>query len=114
MLWSWKISSSLVSSVEDATTAESNHIVEHKELFPGITAQTLFVRKYPSGSVAAHVLGTVAPISPAELKNPLTNHASAPSPLRSRYRSSGEDVAPADFAGFHFCGRPTFRHSACP
>ncbi|MDX1511452.1 MAG: penicillin-binding protein 2, partial [Nitriliruptorales bacterium] len=43
-------------------------IREHSELFPGVVAETLPVRTYPSGTLAAHVLGYIGEISSAELE----------------------------------------------
>lgn len=42
-------------------------IREHSELFPGVVAETLPVRTYPHGDLAAHVLGYIGEISPGEL-----------------------------------------------
>ena len=41
-------------------------IEERREDFPGVTAQFAAVRDYPRGTLAAHVLGYLGPISPAE------------------------------------------------
>jgi penicillin-binding protein 2 len=42
-------------------------IREHAELFPGVVAETLPVRTYPHGDLAAHMLGYIGEISPTEL-----------------------------------------------
>jgi penicillin-binding protein 2 len=43
-------------------------IEENQEQFPGVSVQRVFVRHYPDGSRAAHVLGSVGEISEEELK----------------------------------------------
>ncbi|MEX0868396.1 MAG: penicillin-binding protein 2 [Nitriliruptoraceae bacterium] len=40
---------------------------EHQELFPGVLAETLPVRDYPHGNLAAHVVGYLNQITEAEL-----------------------------------------------
>lgn len=42
-------------------------IREHSELFPGVVAETLPVRTYPHGELAAHLLGYIGEISLEEL-----------------------------------------------
>ena len=44
------------------------YVEENQEEFPGVTVQRVFVRHYPNGSMAAHVLGNVSEISEEELK----------------------------------------------
>lgn len=44
------------------------YIEENQDEFPGVTVQRVFVRHYPDGSLAAHVLGNVSEISEEELK----------------------------------------------
>jgi penicillin-binding protein 2 len=46
------------------------YIEENQEEFPGVTVQRVFVRNYPGGVRAAHVLGNVGEIEEAELKEP--------------------------------------------
>jgi penicillin-binding protein 2 len=41
---------------------------ENQRRFPGVSVQRVFVRRYPDGSRAAHVVGTVGEISEEELK----------------------------------------------
>ncbi len=41
---------------------------EQQELFPGVTAETLPVRTYPQGQLAAHLVGYLGEISEAELE----------------------------------------------
>lgn len=45
-------------------------IEENPHRFPGVTVQRVFVRDYPDGSRAAHVLGSVGEVSEEELKEP--------------------------------------------
>ncbi len=42
-------------------------IIEHPELFPGVSADTKAVRVYPQGSLAAHEIGYIGPASQAQL-----------------------------------------------
>jgi penicillin-binding protein 2 len=58
------------------------YLQENQDRFPGIEVQTVFVRAYPDGMLAAHILGNVGEISPEQLKEP-------------RYRS----LQPADEIG---------------
>lgn len=46
------------------------YLQENQGRFPGVEVQRVFVRAYPDGSFAAHVLGTVGEISEEELKEP--------------------------------------------
>jgi penicillin-binding protein 2 len=43
---------------------------ENQRRFPGVAVQRVFVRDYPDGSRAAHVLGSVGEVSEEELKEP--------------------------------------------
>ncbi|MBW3658712.1 MAG: penicillin-binding protein 2, partial [Actinobacteria bacterium] len=43
-------------------------VSEHQELFPGIEAETLPVRTYPNGTVAAHLVGYLGEISQKDLE----------------------------------------------
>jgi penicillin-binding protein 2 len=45
------------------------YLEEHKRRFPGVSVQQVFVRRYPDGTEAAHVLGTVGEVSEEELKD---------------------------------------------
>ena len=47
------------------------HLREHQEKFPGVTAEEVYVREYPDGTLAAHILGYVNEISPEDLKEPI-------------------------------------------
>ncbi|HSD23155.1 MAG TPA: penicillin-binding protein 2 [Solirubrobacterales bacterium] len=44
------------------------YFLENKESFPGVNVERTYVRKYPEGTLAAHVLGLVGQISPRQLK----------------------------------------------
>jgi penicillin-binding protein 2 len=46
------------------------YLQENQDRFPGVTVQRVFVRRYPHGTLAAHVLGTVGEINEEELKEP--------------------------------------------
>ncbi len=46
------------------------YLQENQDRFPGVEVQRVFVRAYPDGTLAAHILGNVGEISPDELKEP--------------------------------------------
>jgi penicillin-binding protein 2 len=46
------------------------YIEENQSEFPGVSVQRVFVRHYPDGALAAHVLGSVGEVSEEELKEP--------------------------------------------
>ena len=46
------------------------YLLENKESFPGVSVERTYVRKYPDGTLAAHILGLVGQISPRQLKRP--------------------------------------------
>ncbi|HVD38442.1 MAG TPA: hypothetical protein VNC15_06390, partial [Solirubrobacterales bacterium] len=46
------------------------YVEENQDEFPGVAVQRVFVRHYPDGSRAAHVLGSVGEIEEEELKEP--------------------------------------------
>jgi penicillin-binding protein 2 len=46
------------------------YLEENKDRFPGVEVQRVFVRAYPDGSRAAHILGNVGEISEEQLKEP--------------------------------------------
>ncbi|MBA3865726.1 MAG: penicillin-binding protein 2 [Solirubrobacterales bacterium] len=46
------------------------YIEENQRRFPGVTVQRVFVRAYPDGTRAAHVVGTVGEVSEEELEAP--------------------------------------------
>jgi penicillin-binding protein 2 len=43
---------------------------EHQDDFPGVVVQRVFVRRYPNGTLGAHLFGNVGEINEAELKEP--------------------------------------------
>jgi penicillin-binding protein 2 len=46
------------------------YLQENQDRFPGVEVQRVFVRDYPNGTLAAHILGNVGEISEDELKDP--------------------------------------------
>jgi penicillin-binding protein 2 len=44
------------------------YLQENQDRFPGVTVQRVFVRRYPHGTLAAHILGNVGEISEEQLK----------------------------------------------
>jgi penicillin-binding protein 2 len=46
------------------------YLQENQEKFPGVEVQRVFVRAYPDGALAAHILGNVGEIGEDELKEP--------------------------------------------
>ncbi len=44
------------------------YVEEHQREFPGVSVQRVFVRHYPDGTLAAHVLGNVSEINEEELE----------------------------------------------
>jgi penicillin-binding protein 2 len=46
------------------------YLQENQDRFPGVEVQRVFVRAYPDGTLAAHVLGAVGEIDEEELKEP--------------------------------------------
>jgi penicillin-binding protein 2 len=46
------------------------YIEENQPKFPGVAVQRVFVRHYPHGTLAAHVLGSVGEVSEEELEEP--------------------------------------------
>ena len=46
------------------------YMQENQHLFPGVSVQRVFVRRYPDGMLAAHILGQVGEISEEQLKEP--------------------------------------------
>jgi len=55
---------------DNADTTMAMRILEHRELFPGVTAEVQAIRRYPQpgGANAAHLLGYLRPVSPEDLK----------------------------------------------
>ena len=48
------------------------YVEENQGNFPGVTVQRVFVRNYPHGTQAAHVLGYVGEVNEEELKEART------------------------------------------
>ncbi|HEY5052509.1 MAG TPA: penicillin-binding transpeptidase domain-containing protein, partial [Solirubrobacterales bacterium] len=46
------------------------YLQENQDRFPGVAVEPVFVRRYPDGTLAAHVVGTVGEVSERELKEP--------------------------------------------
>ena len=46
------------------------YMQENQHLFPGVSVQRVFVRDYPDGTLAAHILGQVGEITEEQLKEP--------------------------------------------
>src|SRR3954454_2326483 len=44
------------------------YLEENQDRFPGVTVERVFVRRYPHGSMAAHLVGNVGEINNEELK----------------------------------------------
>jgi penicillin-binding protein 2 len=50
------------------------YLQENQDRFPGVEVQRVFVRDYPAGTLAAHILGNVGEISEDELREPRYRH----------------------------------------
>ncbi len=50
------------------------YLQENPNRFPGVQVQRVFVRHYPDGTLAAHVLGSVGEVSEEELTEPRYRH----------------------------------------
>jgi penicillin-binding protein 2 len=59
---------SAVTVRSDVPKSVINYLKERKETFPGIDVDPVYLRSYPRDTLAAHMLGYVGEISPAELK----------------------------------------------
>ncbi|HEU4599625.1 MAG TPA: hypothetical protein VFS26_07755, partial [Solirubrobacterales bacterium] len=46
------------------------YLQENQDRFPGIAVQRVFVRRYPHGTLAAHIVGSVSEIDEEQLKEP--------------------------------------------
>ena len=55
---------------DDVSKKVVSYILEHQLSFPGVEVQQSYLRDYPYGSLAAHVLGYLGEISPEQLKLP--------------------------------------------
>ena len=56
-------------TVKDSVNeGEVHYLLEHQTEFPGMSITNTYVRQYPLGDLAAHILGYVGPISEDQLK----------------------------------------------
>ncbi len=46
------------------------YLQENQDRFPGVAVERVFVRRYPHGTLAAHILGNVGEVSEKQLKEP--------------------------------------------
>jgi penicillin-binding protein 2 len=53
---------------ESVNEGEVHYLLEHQTEFPGMSITNTYVRQYPYGDLAAHILGYVGPISDEQLK----------------------------------------------
>jgi penicillin-binding protein 2 len=60
----------LVILKEDVTRKVVGRVLERKDLFPGVEVQRTYLRSYPQGDLAAHLLGHLGEISAEQLKLP--------------------------------------------
>jgi penicillin-binding protein 2 len=58
----------LIPLKEDVSKQVRTYVEEHAPSYPGIEVQDEYLRSYPQGNLAAHVLGYVGPISAEHLK----------------------------------------------
>jgi penicillin-binding protein 2 len=72
---SWKsvtegkvVSLDLLVVKEDVTRKVLSYILEHVQSFPGVEIQKSYLRDYPNGELAAHLLGNLGEVSAEELK----------------------------------------------
>ena len=52
----------------DVDAPQRNYLVEHDEGFPGVDVQQRFLRRYPEGTLAAQLVGSIGEINRRELK----------------------------------------------
>ena len=53
---------------EDASKRDRSYILEHIQSFPGVETPSTYLRDYPHGTLAAHLLGNMGEISKEQLK----------------------------------------------
>ncbi len=53
---------------EDVDRKVVSYLLEHKQSFPGVEIRKTYLRDYPNGTMAAHILGSVGEISGEQLK----------------------------------------------
>lgn len=54
----------------DVSRKVASYLLEHKMSFPGVEIQKNYLRSYPHGSLAAHVLGNLGEVTKEQLKTP--------------------------------------------
>jgi penicillin-binding protein 2 len=52
----------------DVPSEQFNYLLEHRERFPGVDVEKLYLRDYPHDDLAAQLFGTVSEVTPDELK----------------------------------------------
>jgi penicillin-binding protein 2 len=52
----------------DVDVPQRNYLVEHSESYPGVDVQRRFLRRYPQGTLAAQLVGSIGEINGHELK----------------------------------------------
>lgn len=52
----------------DVDRAQRSYVGERQDEFPGVSVEQVYVRDYPQGQLAAHLLGTVGEVDPKQLK----------------------------------------------
>jgi penicillin-binding protein 2 len=62
------VSYDLIVVKEDVSRAAMSYILEHIATFPGVEIRKNYLRSYPHGSLAAHLLGNMGEISKEQLK----------------------------------------------
>ncbi len=60
----------LVVVKEDVDRKVVSYLLEHKQSFPGVEIRKTYLRDFPQGALAAHLLGSIGEISPEQLKEP--------------------------------------------
>jgi penicillin-binding protein 2 len=64
------VSLDLVVVKEDVSRKIFSYILEHAQSFPGVEIQNNYLRDYPHGDLAAHLLGNLGEVTREELKMP--------------------------------------------
>jgi penicillin-binding protein 2 len=65
-----ELPSAPVTLQKDVDYALVYFVQEHQADFPGVVVQRVFVRRYPDGTLGAHLFGNVGEITEAQLKQP--------------------------------------------
>ena len=53
---------------QDVSRAAMGHVLERSDLYPGVEPEFVFLRDYPHGEVAAHLLGSVGEVTAEDLE----------------------------------------------